>query len=137
MSRENVEIVRRIYGVWDDLVLADPDDEVFDDFFDPAVEVDNSNAVFDGAVYRGLDGLREYLAFLREAWTSLRVEPEEFIPVGEDHVVVSQRIFPRSSAGVEVVARSAGGFTFREGKVIRLKTFQSKDEALEAAGLSE
>ena len=137
MSQENVEIVRRIYEKWEDLVLADPDDKSVDDFFDPAIEVDNSNAVFDGAVYRGRDGLREYLALLREAWTSLRLEPEEFIRVGEDQVVVAQRIFPRSTGGVEVIARSASAFTFRDGKVIRIKTFQSKAEALEAAGLSE
>jgi ketosteroid isomerase-like protein len=96
MSQENVEIVRRIYEKWEDLVLADPNDKSFDDFFDPAIEVDNSNAVFDGAVYRGRGGLREYLALLREAWTSIRLEPEEFIRAGEDQVVVAQRIFPRS-----------------------------------------
>ncbi len=137
MSEENVEIVRRIYEKWEDLVLADPDDQAFDDFFDPAIEVDNLNAVFDGAVYRGRDGLREYLALLRGAWSSLRLEPEEFIRVGEDQVVVAQRIFPRARAGVEVVARSATTYTFREGKVIRIKNFQSKAEAVEAMGLSE
>jgi ketosteroid isomerase-like protein len=137
MSQENVEIVRRIYEKWEDLVLADPDDKSFDDFFDSAIEVDNSNAVFDGAVYCGRDGLREYLALLREAWTSLRLEPEELIRVGEDQVVVAQRIFPRSTGGVEVIARSATTYTFRDGKVIRIKTFQSKAEALEAAGLRE
>src|SRR4029078_3084845 len=42
MSQENVEIVRRIYEKWEDLVLADPDDKSFDDFFDSAIEVDNS-----------------------------------------------------------------------------------------------
>jgi ketosteroid isomerase-like protein len=137
MSEENVEIVRRIYEKWQDLVLADPDDKSFGDFFDPAIEVDNSNAVFDGVVCRGRDGLREYLALLRGAWSSLRLEPEEFIGVGEDQVVVAQRIFPRARAGVEVVARSATTYTFHEGKVIRIKTFQSKAAALEAAGLSE
>jgi ketosteroid isomerase-like protein len=137
MSEENVEMVRRIYEKWEDLVLADPDDKAFDEFFDTALEVDNSNAVFDGAVYRGQDGLREYLALLREAWSSLRLEPEEFIRVGEDQVMVAQRIFPRARAGVEVIARSATTYTFRDGKVIRIKNFQSKAEALEAARLRE
>src|SRR3954447_22221341 len=126
MSQENVEVVRRIYERWGDLVIADPEDEAVDEFFDPAIEVDNSNAVFDGAVYHGRDGLREYLALIREVWSSLRLEPEEFIRVGEDQVVVAQRIVPRGRGGVEMIAHSATAWTVREGIVVRMKNYQSK-----------
>jgi hypothetical protein len=70
-------------------------------------------------------------------WKSQRYEPEEFIPVGDDQVVVPQRIVSVGRDGVEVVAHTAPLFTLRGGKVIGWKNFQSKAEALEAAGLSE
>jgi integrase len=60
MSEENLEILRRGYEQFNragefDLGL-----------FDPNVEFDNSNAVFDPAVYRGRECARELLALWRE-----------------------------------------------------------------------
>ncbi len=70
-------------------------------------------------------------------WQSQRYEPQEFIPVGADQVVVPQRIVSVGRAGVEVVARTANLFTLGDGKVTHLKNFQTKDDALDAAGLRE
>ena len=51
---------------------------------DPDVVLDTTNAVFDRAVYRGHEGVRQYLANQREVWESQRFEPEELIAaVGE------------------------------------------------------
>jgi ketosteroid isomerase-like protein len=128
MSRENVEIVRRIYEAGD---LA-PDD------WDADVVFDNSNAIFaDPGVYRGLDRIREFFVAQGEMWKSQRYEPQEFIPVGVDQVVVPQEIVSVGRDGVEVVARTANLFTLHAGKVTHLKNFQTKTEALEAAGLRE
>src|SRR6202011_2698164 len=41
------------------------------------------------------------------------------------------------ASGVDVEARGAAGFTLREGKVICLKLYQSRDEGLEAVALAE
>ena len=70
-------------------------------------------------------------------WESQRYEPEEFIPVGGDQVVVRQVIVSVGRDGVEVVAHTANLFTLHAGKVTCMKNFQTKAEALEAAGLSE
>jgi hypothetical protein len=128
MSQENVAIVRRIYEA-DELDPADWDaDAVFD----------NSNAIFaDPGVYRGLDRIREFFIAQGEMWKSQRYDPQEFIPVGVDQVVVPQKIVSVGRDGVEVVARTANLFTLQAGKVTHLKNFQSKTDALEAAGLSE
>ena len=93
--------------------------------------------MLDAAVYRGTEGLREYLSLMREMWRQVRFEPQVYIPVGEDQVVVPVRMVAVGRDGIETVARAAQIITLRRGKIIRMKAFQSKAEALEAAGLEE
>jgi len=131
MPEENVQIVRR--GFEEFVRTGDFDPELFD----PKVEFDNSNAMLDGAVYRGPEGVREYLSLLREMWKQVRIEPQEFIPVGEDRVVVPVRMIVVGRDEIETVARAANLFTLRDGRVTHFKAFQSKAEALQAADASE
>jgi len=132
MSQENVEIVRRGYKLFSRTGEFDPGD------WDADAVFDNSNAIFaDPGVYRGFDRIREFLNAQGEMWESQWYEPEEFIQVGGDQVVVPQRIVSVGRDGVEVVAHTANLFTLHAGKVTCMKNFQTKAEALEAAGLSE
>ena len=95
MSQQNVEIVRRGF----EEIRSDLD---FDPkLFDSDVEFDNSNAMLDGAVYRGPEGVWECLSLLREMWKQVRFEPQDFIPVGEDSVVVSLRIGEKHGCSME------------------------------------
>ena len=136
MSQENVEIVRRVYVQWED-ELFKLDDVVFTELLDPDIEWDASRRTFDPAVYHGHDGIREFVAALREVWDSGRIEPIEFIPAG-DQVVVTVRLFLVSRTDrQEVAANAAHVWTLQDGKVIRHCVFQTRAEALEAAGLSE
>ena len=132
MSQENVEVVRRGYERLSRTGELDPDR------WDADAVFDNSNAVFaDPGVYRGFDRIREFVIAQGNMWKSQRYEPEEFIPVGVDHVVVPQKIVSVGRDGVEVVARTAVLFTLHAGKITCMKNFQTKTEALEAAGLRE
>jgi ketosteroid isomerase-like protein len=132
MSQENVEIVRRGYETFSRTGELDPND------WDPDAVLDNSNAIFaDPGVYRGFDRIKEFLFAQREMWKSQRYEPAEFIPVGVDQVVVPQKIVSVGRDGVEVVAHTVNLFTLHAGKVTEMRNFQTKAEALEAAGLSE
>ena len=132
MSQENVEIVRRGYERFSRTGELDRDQ------WDADAVLDNSNAIFaDPGVYRGFDRIREFFIAQGEMWKSQRYEPEEFIAVGVDQVVVPQRIVSVGRDGVEVVAYTANLFTLHAGKVTEMKNFQTKAEALEAAGLSE
>jgi ketosteroid isomerase-like protein len=74
---------------------------------------------------------------MREQWASMRLEPQDFFDAG-DKVVVSIRLVGvgRESGG-ETTANAAHVWTFRGGKIVRQTVFQTLDEALEAAGLSE
>ena len=132
MSQENVEIVQRGYETFSRTGELDPDD------WDPGAVLDNSNAIFaDPGVYRGFDRIREFFIAQGEMWKSQRYEPAEFIPVGVDQVVVPQKIVSVGRDSVEVVAHTANLFTLHAGKVTEMRNFQTKAEALEAAGLRE
>jgi ketosteroid isomerase-like protein len=131
MSQENVEIVRRGYDHYNRTGEAEYD------VLDPEVVYDVSRRTFDPRVYHGHQGVREFLALIREQWATMRLEPQDFVD-SEDTVVVSIRLVGvGKESGVETTADAAHVWTFRDGKIIRQTTFQTMAEALEAAGLSE
>jgi hypothetical protein len=106
-------------------------------FWASDVVLDNSNAVFDGAVYRGHVGLREYLSWVRGMWKLQQLEAQEFIPVDEDRVIVPVRLVSVGRDSLEIAAHAAALITVGEGKITHMKAFQSKADALKAVGLSE
>jgi len=132
MSQENVEIARRWVGAYN---RRDFDGLI--GLTDPGVVLDNSNAAFDGAVYRGHDGVREWFSWVQGMWKRQQIDPQEFIRVGEDQIIVHVRLISVGRDDVETVARGAAVTTVREEKIAQMKTFQSKAAALEAVGLSE
>jgi ketosteroid isomerase-like protein len=130
MSRENVEIVRQGYEHYNRTGEADYG------VLDPEVVYDVSRRTFDPLVYHGHEGVKVFLALIREQWATMRLEPQEFVDAG-DKVVVSVRLVGiGKESGVETTANAAHVWTFRDGKIIRQTTFQTMAEALEAAGLS-
>ena len=135
MSEENVEIVRQVYALWGDDAFQL--DEQTWGLLDPQIEWDASRRTFDPAIYRGHAGIREFVAALREVWESARIVPLEFILEGELVVVPVRLEMVSRSDRQTITANAAHIWTLRDGKVIRHRVFQSKAEALEAAGLSE
>jgi len=131
MSEENVAIVRRATDAFNR--NGEPDFSLLD----PDVVFDTTRAVFDRAIYRGHDGVREWLANQREVWASQRFEEEELRPIGEDRVFASFRFVSVGRDGIETVAHTATISTIHAGKITQMQAFLSRDEALEAAGLPE
>ena len=132
MSKENVETLRNGY-----LAFNKGDFETVIGLCDPDVEYDLSRRTFDPGVYRGHDGLRENLSLMADQWATMRQEPQDFIVAGDSVVVPIRFVGVGKQSGVETTANAAHVWEFRDGKVVRQTTFQTLDEALEAAGLSE
>ena len=138
MSRENVEVVRRLYEA-----AASRDRSALLAIYDTEVEWDGSRSrwaeVLSGApTWRGHDQLQTFFRAYYEMWENLEDDLLELIDVG-DHVisVVTTRGRGRSS-GVEVEWEGqAGLWTIRDGKVVRVVWFPSREEALEAVELRE
>ena len=139
MSRENVEIVRRLYKA-----VAERDSDTVFALYHPDVEFDGSRHNWaemlpgDLAIFRGHDLLREWSKAYYGEWENLRDDIEELIDAG-DHVisVVTTRATGRAS-GIEVEWKhNVGLWTVRDGRIVRIQWLPSREEALEAAGLSE
>lgn len=72
---------------------------------------------------------------MEETWAEIRLLPEQFIDVDEHRVIVMVRLEARGSAsGIEVGGRSAHLWTEKDGKFLRLEVYDTKQEALRAAG---
>src|SRR4051812_13278526 len=114
MSKENVEIVRKIFGAWN---RGD-----FDEGWGlchPEVVIDRSRSLVDSHIYRGVSELERFWSDWIATWADARWEIDELIETGDDIVVVG-RFYGRgveSGAGVE--ANVAQLMTFRDGKLAR------------------
>jgi ketosteroid isomerase-like protein len=136
MPQGNVEIVRRAYKVFDDAGFSGAAGLDLG-AFDADIEVDTSKRPFDANVFRGHDGLREFLSLQRGIGKRRRLEPQEFISVDEDRVVVATRIVSVGRGEVKTVSHAASLWTLHAGKITRVKLFHHKREALEAVGPSK
>jgi ketosteroid isomerase-like protein len=133
MSEENVEIVRQVYEA-----AAGRDSASIFALYDPDVELDATRlGVGDLGVYRGHGGLRNLFGGLHEVWGKIEYDYEELIDAGEHVVAVVTRHARGKASGVDVEAPLAVLWTVREGKVVKVVWFSTREDALEAAGLSE
>ena len=133
MSQENVEVVKQAYRA-----INEGDFEAAVKLAASDIEIKASGLMLDQGTYRGHDGIRAYNESLRKVWgDSLRSHPEEFIEHEDRVVVMSRSIATGQTSGVTIDALVAHVWTIRGGKVVQFETFGSRQEALEAAGLSE
>ena len=128
MSQENVKVVRE---AWD--AYSGGDYDRIAGFHDPHIVV---VTLEDGAVYGNNAVLANYERW-DEAWEGAETTLEEVIGHG-DRVFVTARFHARGRAsGVEVETRLYEVYMVRDGKVLRIDEYATRDEALEAAGLRE
>jgi ketosteroid isomerase-like protein len=134
MSRENVEIVRRNTDAFNRRDL----DGLLETWASDAV-LDWSNArSFDARVYQGHDEIRAFTEGFLAAWDQVRFEiVDDPVEVEEGLLITENIAHLRGRDGIEVEARSAWLITIRDGQQTSLTLYQTKQEALEAAGLRE
>jgi ketosteroid isomerase-like protein len=133
MSQANLEEFREICGA---ISAFDADAVVA--LCDPEVEFQSRITAVDEETYRGLDGVRRWIARLEEAFDWMDVAPTEVIGDDEDRVVLLIRFRARGrGSGAEVEQHFFQVVKRRDGRAFWWRFFDSKEQALEAAGLSE
>jgi ketosteroid isomerase-like protein len=133
MSQENVEIVLRSTDAYNRRDL----DGMLESWAPDAV-VDWSNSRGpEAGVYRGHDEIRAFLLRFLAAFDEIRFEVDDPIEVEDEVLVMENVAYLRGRDGIEVQARSGWMATFRDGQQTSLTLYQTKQEALEAAGLEE
>ena len=110
--------------------------EAFYEILDPDVEWDISDTSSPMAgVYHGRDAVRDFYRRWASAFSDWNYEIERFIEHGDDIVAFIREHGHGRGSGVEVEMRRANVWTFRDGKVVRMRSFSTREAALEAAGL--
>jgi uncharacterized protein len=130
MSRENVALVQRFEDSWTRRDL------------DAALECVHADFEFDWSesmgpfvgIYKGHDGLARFWTELLDAWDQFSPTMVEVIECGPDGLVTVDVVHARGKeSGIDMEARGAMLWTLRKGRIVRVKMFQTKAEALEAA----
>ena len=109
-------------------------DEELAEVFTPDVVLDMTARVFNPHVYRGYEGLREFLSDTREVWETLTMTETEIVEEG-DLVLVRTRIQSRGrGSGIALAVEGAGIWTVADGRLAhyRLLGEVERDEALAA-----
>ena len=131
MSEENLALVRAVYEAfnrrdWDSVFsLAVPEFEF------------TLKRGPEAGTHRGSEAVRRVLEDQAAAFDLWILEPEQFFE--RDDVVVAFvkfRLRPKESSA-EFEIRIGNLWTIRDGKLLSLEGFPEREEALEAAGLSE
>ena len=131
MSQENVEIVRRSFEAFntrdvDALVSLSAED----------CEWVPLRAQLEGMVYRGHEGVRQFVSDMDEDWESFRIDPLEF-HARRDRVAVLGQVLALGHSGVQI--DSIAGFVFEldQGRIRRITSHSDPERALEAVRPSE
>ena len=88
-------------------------------------------------VYDGLEGVRGFWRDWLEPWEDYEIEYSEYIDAGDAVVLVFRQAGTGRGSGVRIEREFFGVWYLRDSKVVRFRLFESRGQALEAAGLSE
>jgi len=130
MSQENVEIATKA-------LVGDPTD--FFDLLDDEVEVDFRTFPtpdYAGVVHGREDAIRMWRRYWG-TWADYSLQLEEAVDAGDKVVIVMRESGTGKGSGIALERTWANVWTLRAGKLVRLRLFETKEQALEAAGLSE
>jgi ketosteroid isomerase-like protein len=111
----------------------------YDELFDPEFEwtpiTVGAVGALDRAIYRGRDGLRRYYEERAEAFAGGEVEILSCERAGPEALVVQARSTGEGRASGAVVDEQLTlVYWVRDDRVVRLRAFRSREEAMEAAG---
>jgi ketosteroid isomerase-like protein len=133
MSEENIKLFRRNTDAYN---RGDLDGFMEGWASDAVVNWSNSRG-FEARIYRGRDEVRAFIQRFREWFEEVQIELIDDPVEIRDGLVAENVTYLRGRDGIEVQARSAWLIRFENGEQTSLTMYQTKQEALEAAGLSE
>jgi ketosteroid isomerase-like protein len=130
MSEENLELIRTGFAAHNRGDL------------DALTQVYDEDVVFETLLlgtHHGNEAIRLIYEENQKTLSGYTVDPIELIDAGDQVVAVAQvnGVGPASQIAMEDRDRFAFLFTVKNGRVVREQAFRNREDALEAAGLSE
>jgi ketosteroid isomerase-like protein len=142
ISKQNVEVVRRLFELAEEGLRRGDPGAAFDDFVREGVVASNLQgrtpavAGFDDLVGRA--GYVELMRRWTEDFDDFWMEAEEIIDIDDDRVVATVRHYGTGKgSGVAVEMHMAAIYTFGAGRIVRVDMFPDRNHALRAVGLRE
>jgi ketosteroid isomerase-like protein len=127
MSQEDIERLRRGYEAFNEGGV-----DAIVSLLAPEIQVHDRESSPDRETYHGRGGIRELFQSTAEAFDELRLEPEEFIDLGDHTIVVLRQQVRGRRSGAEIVGRIAHVWTMQEGRAVDLRICRDKEQALKA-----
>jgi uncharacterized protein len=118
MSRENVEIVRRIYAGWQQHGLWAASGDL-----DPGIEWVNPDDAVEPGTHTGVDAFEVAWSKVSDSFEELRFDLDEFLDAGDDVVVVTTMRARGRGSGADVEDQQAHVWTIQGGRAIRMRWF--------------
>jgi ketosteroid isomerase-like protein len=129
MSTANVAIVR---GQIESFNRRDSD-AMAADWHPEGIWEPASVAPVERRVYVGPDGIRTFMDDFAATWEEYRLDYEEFVDLGE-HVLALGRIEVRHRDSQRLISQPhAMLYEFRDGRIVRLRSYLDRAEARKAA----
>jgi ketosteroid isomerase-like protein len=132
MSQENVENSERVWAMF----MAGEIESMLA-FVDQKAEIHDVPEIPGARVFHGPEGWRQQIEGFSEAFTDLSYRRLESIDCGETVIGVIHATGAATSSGIPGEVTYAQAETWRNGKIVLLRYFISREAALEAVGLSE
>jgi ketosteroid isomerase-like protein len=135
MSKANVEVFKRAFDA-----INRRDAEALLTELHPEVEWHSAILMAMGGkqtVYRGHEGVREWLADLYETLAEFSAEYPEIRDLGNQAVAIGVVRGRGTASEVEIESPHGTVVEFENGKAICVRTYLDPKEALEAVGLEE
>jgi ketosteroid isomerase-like protein len=130
MAGENVESVRRS---WEAFNRGDLDGFLADVAEDAEFEEDP--AFPEAGVFRGRAEVMRYLGAFQEQMREHRFAIEELRDLGDRVLALLHETARGASSGIAVEQRPAFLYRFRSGRIVHVRAYLDRSEALEAVGL--
>lgn len=146
MSQKNVEIVRTVFEPTSGIDVAaidwsaDAIREALGQAYSPDIELRTlASGLGSGvdAVYRGIDGVVRYLRDWLEPFSEYVVENLDYIEAGDCVVVPTRQWGIGSGSGARVELELTSLYELRDGLIVRIRQYDTVEDALDAARLSE
>jgi ketosteroid isomerase-like protein len=132
MPQDNLELARRVFDAG-----RGGDVEAVLSACHPEIELHLRGPVGEPVHYKGHEGVRQMLRDMAASWQSVESIGEDFREVGGRIVVLGRQRNVGRASGVAVETARGWLIDLVDGKAVAVRTYDSPQEALEAAGLHE
>ena len=135
MPNEHVDIARRAYEAG---TRRPPDLAIVNALYHFDHELITPLSRLEGTTYRGKAGFREWFSSREEDWDELKFQLEAAVGVDDERVLVAARFTARGKrGGVRIEELQGLVMTVREGRVVRTEAFNTVEEAVAAACVTD